>query len=275
MKIPKGVVALLFFVMAGLCQGANLRFFLDEQLVRSLSLKEMIKISKVKDIKLHYHFSRSPVKHYRAIEFSSLLQEVYKDTLKSGVYSEAVLEALDGYKSYSTLETLLTKGGYIAFKDLDIKSGWEPVGFKKVSPAPYFLVWNEKGQTTANEYPWPFALDKIKLVKFADQYPSLYPKGKKKSSAEYQGYKVFKGQCFRCHAINRQGGKVGPDLGAPRNITEYRSKDFLHRFIKNPSSFRYSKMPPHKHLSKEDINHVLVYLASFRNQKKSTPSLKK
>lgn len=240
-------------------------------MVESLSLEEMKRLSKVKDVKLYYHFSRSPVKHYRAIELAPLLKAVYQSTLTNGAYSEAVLVALDGYKSYCTLETLLKKGGYIAFKDLDVTSGWEPVGFKSVSPAPYFLVWDQKGQTTANEYPWPFALSKIQLTKFSDQYPSLYPKGVPKSSPEYKGYKIFKGQCFRCHAIDRQGGKIGPDLAAPRNITEYRSREYLHQFIRDPSSYRYSKMPPHKHLSRQNIDHLLDYLASFRKKKSSNP----
>ena len=198
------------------------------------------------------------------MKLAPILRGVYGKTLKEGIYTEAVLEALDGYKSYSTLATMTEEGGHIAFKDLDVKKGWEAVGFRMSSPAPFFLVWNKKGQTTANNYPWPFALEKITLVKFSDKYPSLVPSGKKRNSAEYRGYTVFKAQCFRCHSINRQGGKIGPDLAAPQNITSYRSKEYLRQFIRDPKSFRYSKMPSHKHLSHRSIDDLLAYLALFK-----------
>ena len=172
-------------------------------------------ITRPKEVSLRYHFSASPIKRYRALEVAPLLKVAYGKFLQKKTHTEVVLEALDGYQSYSTLETLLSKGGYIAFKDLDVKSGWEPVGREKASPAPYFLIWNREGQTTENGYPWPWQLAKIRLVKFADRFPNVYPMGKGPNTPEYRGYRIFKSQCFRCHAIDRQGGKIGPGPGGP------------------------------------------------------------
>ena len=42
-----------------------------------------------------------------------------------------------------------------------------------------------------------------------------------------------------------KGGKMGPELNVPKNILEYRDREQLAAFIKNPQAFRFgSLMPP-------------------------------
>ena len=62
------ILTILFYLLF-ICSawGNSLQFFLADKLVKSLSLEEMKKISKTKDIKLHYNFSKSSVKRYRAL----------------------------------------------------------------------------------------------------------------------------------------------------------------------------------------------------------------
>ena len=226
----------------------------------------MKNLSQTKDLTLSHHYSSSSTKRYRGIRMAPLLKAVYGQSVLDGkTHTEAVLEAIDGYRSYATLRTLLSDGGYIAFEDLDIKgNGWEPVGREKSSPAPYFLVWESPEQSAANNYPWPWQLKRIRLVTFAERYPRVFPQGKAENSPEYQGYRVFKSQCFRCHAIDRQGGTIGPDLAAPRHILEYREEGYLRQFIRNPEAFRYSKMPAHKHLSDKQMDSLIAYLKSTK-----------
>ncbi len=254
----------LIFTLAALTSAlaAPIEFFLGDKQLKKLSLEEMKKISQVKDLKLRYHFSESFTKNYRGVALPPLLRAIYKKALADETYSEVVFEATDGYRAYSPLDILLKETSYLAFRDLDRKSGWEPVGFKKVSPAPYILVWEKEGQTTANAYPWPWSVSKIHLIALKDRYPKVYPKGKAPTSAEYKGYKVFRSQCFRCHAIDRQGGKIGPDLAAPQNILDYRDETYLRQFIRNPQKFRYSKMSGHDFLSKKEMDHLIAYLRS-------------
>ena len=239
-----------------------MEFYVDESKVTELSLEELKKRSTVDKARLTYHFSSSKVKNYEGVDLKKLIKNVFEKQIKTKTHTEVVFEATDGYQAFSTLEKLLQRGGLVAYKDLDVESGWEPVGRRKSSPAPFFLVWTKDGQTTANSFPWPWALKKIRLVTFEKRYPNVYPQGAKKKSAIYKGFKTFKGQCFRCHAINKQGGKIGPDLGAPKNITSYRSDAFLKAFIKNPEVYRYSKMPNHQHLSDQEINQIISFLKS-------------
>lgn len=60
--------------------------------------------------------------------------------------------------------------------------------------------------------------------------------------------------------MNKQGGNIGPDLNAPRGITDYRSESFLKEFIRSPARFRYSKMPEFSDLSDTDLDNLVQYL---------------
>ena len=251
---------ILVFVFT--CWSQEIHFFKKEKLIKTLSLEQMQKIAGKKDIKLEYHLSRTPFKNYRGMPVIPLLKEIYGSALSDKDHTEFIFEATDGYLAYASRKMLLSPGGYIAYKDLDIESGWTPVGFKQVSPGPYILIWEQKNQTTANGYPWPWALSKIHLVTLKSRYPRVYPSKFKKNSSVYKGYQVFKVQCFRCHSIDRQGGKIGPDLAAPQNILNYRSEKFIRQFIRDPSVFRYSKMPGHTHLSRKNMDDLLDYLRS-------------
>ncbi|MCY4644645.1 MAG: cytochrome c [Bacteriovoracales bacterium] len=264
-KITAPLILLLIFLPFARSLGTPLSFFVGDRRVKSLSLKELKKAAPIKDVRLEYHFSKSRVKNYRGVELAPLLRRVFPRYLKGDEYSEIIYEATDGYSSFSTLSMALTKGGLIAFKDLDRKGdNWEPTGREMASPAPYFLVWAGKDQTSTVGYPWPYALVKIRLVRFKDRYPKLFPTGKPPNSPERRGLRVFKEQCFRCHAIDREGGKIGPDLAAPRHILDYRTETFIRQFIKNPESFRYSKMPSHAHLSGKEMDDLMAYLKSRR-----------
>jgi mono/diheme cytochrome c family protein len=65
-----------------------------------------------------------------------------------------------------------------------------------------------------------------------------------------------------------QGGVLGPELNAPKNVTEYWQLHDLKAFIRNPESYRYqSKMPAFSHFSDADIDAVLAYLQQMKQQK--------
>jgi mono/diheme cytochrome c family protein len=78
-----------------------------------------------------------------------------------------------------------------------------------------------------------------------------------------RGYQLFKDRCVRCHAMDGQGGTIGPDLNAPMSVAEYRSHMMIREFIRHPSRYRHTYMPDHEDLSDQDLDDLPDY---FRHQ---------
>lgn len=172
--------------------------------------------------------------------------------------------ALDGYKAqiaFKDIEKSKSKG-LIAVKDFGAPEGWEKIqhGKELVSPAPYYLVWENATDTA--KLPWPYQMVEISVRQANEIQQKILPDGDK-TEAVTRGYEIFKQSCLACHSLNLEGGTLGPELNVPKNILEYTDRGFLKEFIGNPSSFRArSKMPNfNSTLSSQSIDDVLDYLA--------------
>lgn len=235
----------------------SLEFQVSGNPVNKLSLSFMKSKLQVHEIEL-FHPNYGKNKKYEGFSVSDVLGLGFGDKLNNPDYPDVAFIALDGYESVSDKSKLNEPGGYIVFKDLD-HQGWEPIDDKQANPGPFYLLWTGKEQTTANEYPWPYQLVDINLVSFKDAYPLVYPKGAEAGSGAYKGYEIFRGRCFRCHAMNRQGGKIGPDLNAPKSIVTYRSEFMIKELTKHPSKYRYGQMPDHPDLTDTDLGNLIKY----------------
>ncbi|PYO02984.1 MAG: cytochrome C [Candidatus Rokuibacteriota bacterium] len=198
-------------------------------------------------------------KSYRCWPVKSLMDAIYGPGWEASEYSEAILTALDGYASVSVAAKLAEPGGCLAFEDLDVP-GWEPIGRRRSNPGPYYLVWTGANQRTEHEYPWPWQLASVNLVKLEERYPDVLPKGAAPGSSAARGFEIFKGRCLRCHAINQQGGEIGPDLNAPQSVATYRTKTWITEYVRQPSKYRYTQMPDHMDLQAADLDAIYEYL---------------
>jgi len=250
--------------------GPTLEFSLKGEPVDTLDLEQLSSELTVHDIELYDPHYEKP-KRFRAFAIADVMDAGYGDRWRSPDISEVVFVATDGYRALSQSAKLTEAGGYLAFEDLDQSTGWEPISRREVNPGPFYLVWLGEQQTTANAYPWPWQLARIDLVEFRDQYPEVYPEGAIADSSAMRGYELFKSRCLRCHAMNRQGGKIGPDLNAPMSITEYRSPMMIREFIRHPSRYRYSHMPDHEDLSEQDLDDLLEYFYHQARAKRPPP----
>lgn len=262
----------LAFLFSGACvasdAGPSLSFARAGVEVKTLSLAQMKAAVPVSELAF-FDTEYGKPKRYRGLALARVLELAFGPGWQGQDYTEMIFSALDGYASVSTLEKLSESGGYIVFEDRDYPD-WEPVGRSQANPAPFYLVWTGPGQSTQHGYPWPWQLAKIELVRFQDRYPQVYPSGVDKASAAYAGFLTFKERCMRCHAMNQQGGKVGPDLNAPQSVIEYRSPMMLKAFIRQPSRFRYSHMPDHTDLTDADLDNLLDYLRHMADQRRQT-----
>ncbi len=176
---------------------------------------------------------------------------------------ELQLTAVDGYAVLLPLSQAFEGGAALAFADAD--GPWEAIGPQRASPGPFYLVWKGPEQTDSVTHPRPWGLARIALVKFEEAYSWTVPP--RRDARIDEGYQVFRQQCVRCHAVNRQGGHVGPELNVPQNVTEYRPRAQLRAYVRNPLQFRYGNMPPFPHLSEEQLDAVLDYLAAMKDRK--------
>ena len=258
------------FLFSGISLAAEpdpvLRFVQSGLAEKTLSLTEMKVKLPVTELAI-FDTEYGKPKRYRGFALVRVLELAFGPGWQGHDYTEMVFSALDGYASVSTLEKLGAPGGYIVFEDME-HPDWEPIGRNLANPGPFYLVWAKPGQSSAQEYPWPWQLAKIELVRFKDRYPAVYPADAYRNSGVYAGFLTFKGRCMRCHAMNQQGGMVGPDLNAPQSVTEYRSPEMLKAFIRQPSQFRYTRMPDHTDLSDADLDNLLDYLRHMANQRR-------
>ncbi len=261
---------LLFLCAAASAAEPSLSFRRDGREVASLSVAELEK--KVAPASVTYDDPfYAHKKTLRCFPIEKLMDAVYGAGWRDEEHSEASLIALDGYASQVSSAKLAEKGGCVAFEDPERAPGWEPIGHKKADPGPFYLFWTEPGQTTENAYPWPWQLAAIDLIKFEKAYPEVVPRGAAKDSAAYRGYLTFRARCMRCHAINQEGGKVGPDLNAPMSVVQYRTKKWLKSWILQPSKYRYTQMPDHLDLKDAELDDLYEYfkLKSAQPEKKT------
>lgn len=252
------IAVLLLSASAALASEPALTFKRDGQAVARLTTAELEKKVPPQTVSFDDPFHGGRKKTFRAFPIAALMKAVYGDAWQDEEHTEASLIALDGYASQASAAKLSEKGGFLAFADVD-DPAWEPIGHKKANPAPYYLFWTEAGQSTENEYPWPWQLATIDLIRFEKAYPEVVPRDAPKGSAAYKGFLLFRGRCMRCHAINQEGGKIGPDLNAPQSIVQYRTKDWLKSWIRQPSKYRYTQMPDHLDLKDADLEALYEY----------------
>lgn len=205
-------------------------------------------------------------KHYLALPLAAVLEQGFKLDAKALAEQELVLRARDGYTVPVSGRRLLEPGGLLAVEDLD-QPGWQPVGREHADPGPLMIVWSGKDQTNGNEYPRPWQLVSIGIARFESLFPHTVPRGEPAGSPAMRGWSLFRTYCIRCHAINGEGGHVGPDLNVPRSIVEYRPVKQIRAYIKNPLSFRYTRMPPHPGLTRTDLDDLIAYFEAMKTRK--------
>jgi cytochrome c2 len=80
---------------------------------------------------------------------------------------------------------------------------------------------------------------------------------------------LFSRYCIRCHSVNLFGGKVGPELNIPKNITEYFKEQDLPKFILNANAYRAgTKMPNFESIiTTDDAENIVHYLKQMKSEK--------
>lgn len=245
---------------------ARLEFRVDGRTVRVLTLEELeraVPPETVENFDGYYHRA----KRFRALRLDRVLDEAFRGVVAGPLRArQFVLRARDGYTVPMAGERLLEPGAYLAVRDVD-RPGWEPIGPQRANPGPVYLVWREPSQVDLETHPRPWQLAVIEVARFETVFPHTAPAGEPEGSPARRGYAIFTELCIRCHAVNREGGRVGPDLNVPLGITEYRPEEQIRAYVRNPLAFRYGTMPAHPNLTDGDLDGLVAYFRAMATRK--------
>ncbi|MEO6951259.1 MAG: cytochrome c [Polyangia bacterium] len=176
-----------------------------------------------------------------------------------------VLRARDGYAVPMVGARLLDGTAWLALADAEHVGSWDVIGPRRADPAPFYLVWSGPDRADLERFPRPWALERIEHTRFEVLYSHTVPTS---GSREAQhGYELFRVACIACHAVNREGGRIGPELNVPQSIVEYRPREQIRAYIRDPLTFRYGAMPAHPELTEADLDALLAYFDDMRSHK--------
>lgn len=248
----------------------TLTFLRDGAVVKRIDGAELARACPLQTVEVDdpYYAKR---KAFRVCPLRTVLALGFGPDVDALAREDVFLRARDGYVKPTTGARLLEAGGWLAVADAarmhGDDPGWEPIDRKQIDPAPYYMVWSGPGQDDAHVYPWPYQLVAIELGSFARRFPHTVPSTAPEGAPAWAGFAIFRTECVACHAVNGEGGKVGPELNVPQSIVEYRPREQIKAYIKNPATFRYTSMPAHPHLDDAALEALLAYFDVMRGLK--------
>lgn len=246
----------------------ELVFRRDGREVRRISLRELSEHAPAQIVTTDDpYYGRH--KRFRAIPLEGALTYAFGQPASALARVSFVLKATDGYAVPVSGARLFEGGAFIAYDDVDIP-GFAPIGPQNVSPAPTYLIWARSGQSNLDTHPRPWQLTTIEIAPFEALHPHTVPTGEASGSPAMVGFGVFRDHCVKCHAVNREGGRVGPELNVPQSIVEYRPEAQIRAYIRDPAVFRYGAMPPHPGLTEAEMDGLIAYFRAMASRKHDT-----
>lgn len=253
---------------------ASLRV-VDEQGSRSRDLTSLLGGLQPRLVKtMDPHYKRE--KQFYGVQLARLITQLWPDLAGADPKDAPDFEfqALDGYKVRLSMALAQNPAAFLVFADKDHAS-FEPVGERALDPAPLYLVWEGNELTDLTTHPRPWGITQLRRLRPDQDLELTIPQnGFGTDQAAKGGHVLFARDCIRCHSINQQGGKLGPDLNIPQNILEYRPEDQVRAYIKDPLTFRYGLMPAHPNLSEADLDQLIAYLRAMGRSKVDSTKVK-
>lgn len=205
-------------------------------------------------------------KRFNALPLKDILEKFSSMKRMNVADLKVVFECEDGYKPEMPLEILLSAKAFLAISDADALKGrtWEILlkNGQETKMEPFYVVYEGVSGDDVS-YKWPYNLVKIHLAPLHENDEALKPK----DISTLAGYELFKNRCQTCHAINKIGGKMGPELNYPKSVTEYWKTDDLKAFIQNPASYRNNVKMPMLGIKPEESTEIVKYLSYMSEHK--------
>jgi mono/diheme cytochrome c family protein len=247
------------------------------RVVRTATLEELKKQVPQQKIKIWDHNEQTEIT-FTAFPAAAFFDSVYGDKWRKA--EELLFTCVDGYQPSIPLARFGQYAAYFAFgregaTAFTLINNTEKGRLAQLSPL--YLIWDTIRAPEIKQsevVSWPYQLKAFDLIQFADRFAPLAPP-KGASVQAQRGFVEFRQHCMACHSINGSGGKGGPELNYPMNVTEYYNPKFLKKWIGQPTSVRYSSpMPAFKGLKDSDavIDAIISYLKAMSEKKRAPAS---
>jgi mono/diheme cytochrome c family protein len=265
------VTTLLAAAAVSAASDSDLRFLREGALVKTVDRPALERACPVETVRIDDPYYGAE-KSFRAFPLRCVLALGLGPLGATFDREQVFLRARDGYVKSAAGARLAEDGGYLAFADARRtpeggEPRWDPIDRRQVDPGPYYLVWTKPQQRDGHGYPWPYQLAAIEIASFDTQYPHTLPRTAAPGSAAWVGFAVFRDDCVSCHAVNGEGGTIGPELNVPQSIVEYRPAEQIKAYVRDPATFRYGNMPAHPDLSDQQLDGLIAYFTTMKGLK--------
>jgi len=249
--------------------------FLDHsQPIATRSSEELTRLAEPVQVEVFEPHQRTKMT-FEALPLPQVLDDAYGRIWRER--EAIVFTCRDGYEPTIAVRRILNHSAFLAlgrpgpqeFTIVDARHGAP----REVNLGPFYVIWENLDDAkirAEDDYGWPYQVVRIELVSFEEQFGRMVP-AKEASNRIWAGFDAFAIHCSRCHAINGQGGTVGPELNYPANPTEYMKEEWLRRWIDDPTSMRRNPaMPPlNRNLPNRErvIDDVVRYLEAIASRK--------
>ncbi len=256
--------------------GEALAFALHAAPLRSLDISALSRIVEPSVLRVFEpHEEREA--EFRAIPFASVLDFLYGDDWSAQPELLLLFTCSDGYQPTIPVQRVLDHGAWLAFDRVG-QDGFsirklESGSRKRIDLSPFYLIWDNLESAQLREeadYGWPYQLVGVDLVRSRDRFPRSAP-AENAAPEVIAGYAAFGVHCNRCHAMNGEGGAIGPELNSPSNPIEYRELDWLRSWIDDPAKIvptsRMPRLNPALRNRGETIESLLAYMGAMSKRK--------
>ena len=238
------------------------------KVIKELTVDDLKGLTPLEKVQVHDADEMNDVT-YDVFSMGPILEKIYG---KKQNGEELLFTCLDGYQPSIPLKNFKERHAYLAVSreggDFAIVNKHE--GGKRINVGPFYLVWEKADGIPHDEDAWPYQVTTVDLVSFADTFPRLAPPPE--SSAQVvRGFLAFRKSCVGCHTLNGDGGKGGPELNYPVNVTEYYKLDWLKKWILAPQSIRYKTGMPglekSVHHREDVVDDIISYFQAMSKNK--------